>query len=270
MLNISLSNLYEGVDMDMLISLNNTDMKDCMRDVGIKRFRDRHKIVESISIEERKVNSNIFSNLSNSGNHKHKQKEVTVNEEEDILNEVDERFYIQEVNSNTLDVDAGVWDRLEERAEDSIEERDNIQEINEDSEVQDKVDDKDRDEEVSLEESVTDPQNDCILCMHANQHFCRKCLKPVCNVFCSEQDSSSTNEMHRKHRVGDVRYISSGFECPMCSKKFMTQLELQSHIEIEHEQEKSLSLLSEASSGWINEGSTVQEKDDFISEVSME
>ena len=123
---------------------------------------------------------------------------------------------------------------------------------------------------MSLEEIVTDPQNGCILCMHAKQHFCRKCLKPVCNVFCSEQDPSSTNEMHRKHKEGDVRCISSGFECPMCSKKFMTQLELQSHIEIEHEQEQSLSLLSEASSGWINEGSTVQEKDDFISEVSTE
>ena len=64
------------------------------------------------------------------------------------------------------------------------------------------------------------------------------------------------------------------FECPMCSKIFMTQLKLQSHIEIEHEQEQSLSLLSEASSGWINDGSTIKETDDlsanFISEVSME
>ena len=50
--NLGLSNLYEkfiseGVDMDMLISLNNKDMKECMTEVGIKRFGDRHRKTET-------------------------------------------------------------------------------------------------------------------------------------------------------------------------------------------------------------------------------
>ena len=38
----------------MLISLNNDDMKECMKEVGINRFGDRHKILQQIQIEKRK------------------------------------------------------------------------------------------------------------------------------------------------------------------------------------------------------------------------
>jgi hypothetical protein len=56
---MGLSNLLEnfvaeGVDMDMLKSLNNEDMKEYMKEVGVKRFGDRHKIVQQISIGKRK------------------------------------------------------------------------------------------------------------------------------------------------------------------------------------------------------------------------
>ena len=56
---VGLSNLSirfdeQGVDLDMLIGLNNDDMKECMKEVGINRFGDRHKILQQIQIEKRK------------------------------------------------------------------------------------------------------------------------------------------------------------------------------------------------------------------------
>ena len=55
------------------------------------------------------------------------------------------------------------------------------------------------------------------------------------------------------HKQGDTRCFSSGFECPMCGRTFETTRNLQDHIEGNHEQESSLSLISEASSGWMDD-----------------
>ena len=49
----------------MLLSFNESDMKDCMKDIGIKRFGDRHKIIEKIrqikrhKIDEKENEKNI-------------------------------------------------------------------------------------------------------------------------------------------------------------------------------------------------------------------
>ena len=91
----------------------------------------------------------------------------------------------------------------------------------------------------------------CDLCILADEHVCRMCSKPVCN-FCTLQDPSSENEMHRVHKKGDIRCIPMGYECPMCLQMFKAPEEMQTHIDDQHEQEVSLSLLSEASSGWMN------------------
>ena len=52
--NLSIKFDEQGVDLDMLIGLNNDDMKECMKEVGINRFGDRHKILQQIQIEKRK------------------------------------------------------------------------------------------------------------------------------------------------------------------------------------------------------------------------
>ena len=59
----------------------------------------------------------------------------------------------------------------------------------------------------------------------------------------------------------------------MCGKTFKTSESLQYHIGKEHEQEPSLSLISEASSGWMDESSRVIEKEspqDQTSAVDLE
>ena len=48
-----LKTLPEGVDMEMLLSLNRDDLKDCLKDVGVLRFGDRHKISEKLLKEKR-------------------------------------------------------------------------------------------------------------------------------------------------------------------------------------------------------------------------
>ena len=37
----------------MLLSLNRVDLKDCLKEVGVLRFGDRHKIAEKMLIEKR-------------------------------------------------------------------------------------------------------------------------------------------------------------------------------------------------------------------------
>ena len=49
----------EAVDLKMLLSFNESDMKECMKDIGIKRFGDRHKLIEKIRIMKRnEINEN--------------------------------------------------------------------------------------------------------------------------------------------------------------------------------------------------------------------
>ena len=82
---------------------------------------------------------------------------------------------------------------------------------------------------------------------------CPRAFKRVCNLFCSIQDPSSTNEMHRIHMPGDIRCISQYFECPTCNESFSSSSSLQNHISKEHVQETSRSMISEAnSSSWMH------------------
>ena len=51
---INLEHLLEtfeavAVDLKMLLSFNKSDMNECMKDVGIKKFGERHRIVEKIT-----------------------------------------------------------------------------------------------------------------------------------------------------------------------------------------------------------------------------
>ena len=91
----------------------------------------------------------------------------------------------------------------------------------------------------------------CDLCINSTQHRCRKCDKPVCQLFCSDPDPNSSNVMHRVHKAGDSRCIQQQFECPSCGETFETATGLQIHIENNHVQEASLRLLSfNSTSDW--------------------
>ena len=91
---------------------------------------------------------------------------------------------------------------------------------------------------------------DCELCDKAKVDKCRKCKKFVCVLFCSIQDPSSDNEIHRIHKPGDRRcnkqniiestalnldhsesdfnpnisqsngFMSSRFMCPSCENNY--------------------------------------------------
>ena len=224
---LGLSNLLEnfaaeGVDMDMLKSLSNEDTKECMKEVGVKRFGDRHKILQQISIEKRKGVS----------------KKMDIPKETSFTEEPTKEP-LEDTSESVVDQSTDILNRIgEEPVPESC-----------------PVDDYDESPVEPVEEHEEESVGgvNCKLCKDATQHVCRTCLKPVCNLVCSEKDPSSTNEMHRVHKQGDSRCILSFFECPMCGGTFETPRNLQEHIAANHEQESSLSLVSEASSGWMDE-----------------
>ena len=110
--------------------------------------------------------------------------------------------------------------------------------------------------------------SECNLCKITTQHFCKKCNLPVCNLFCSIPDPSSDNEAHRIHKTNDKRCImKSSFECPSCEKIFDQPDDLEQHM-LDHDQDSSLKLHSNYSTGLIyvkckNCGKTFQNEYDM-------
>ena len=47
--------------MEMLLSMSVDDLKECMKEIGIKRFGDRHKIVEFVLREKRVYGNSMIS-----------------------------------------------------------------------------------------------------------------------------------------------------------------------------------------------------------------
>ena len=88
----------------------------------------------------------------------------------------------------------------------------------------------------------------CDLCLKSTQHKCRKCNIFVCNLGCSVPDPNSDNESHRVHLQGDLRckaWNTGSFHCPKCDEILTTNLQLQNHIEKDHEEfESSLPTMS--------------------------
>ena len=111
----------------------------------------------------------------------------------------------------------------------------------------------------SLESFPTSFSDDaCDLCAEAKQHRCTKCVIPVCNLKCSEQDPSSDNELHRIHKRGDTRCVeqfesnSMDFTCPKCENTFTDVNALNEHMEREHADKLSFPTMSLASDGTIS------------------
>ena len=47
----------------MLVKLSDANLKECSKEIGIKRFGNRHRIVERIVVERRKNGEHIFEEL---------------------------------------------------------------------------------------------------------------------------------------------------------------------------------------------------------------
>ena len=101
----------------------------------------------------------------------------------------------------------------------------------------------------TIDESVREKQ--CDLWDNSNEHFCTLCGKKVCNIFCSEWDPNSSNEMRRKHKLNDPRCTVINFECPTCDSKFQLQEDLEIHMSSHETSFQMVSLVSEADdSSW--------------------
>ena len=273
---IKLENLLEnfnsnGIDLNFILSLNKSDLKDCLMEIGISRFADRHKITEKVLQERKLQQQNSFSQIEHS-------ESVGNCEEPDLY-----------------DIVVDVPEAVESNSEENLQERQLVQEKDisqmehsesvengEESDLCSIVDDVPETVERNSPENNT--ENDCDMCNIGTQHKCRKCGKIVCIIKCSIQDPNSENENHRVHREGDSRCVtdenfpcsicrkffkrreeieehmetthdsyeySGNFECPSCGKKFTSPSDLQEHIESLHDQTwSSFTLLSNASSTW--------------------
>ena len=61
--------------------------------------------------------------------------------------------------------------------------------------------------EINKNDDNTEGVLNCEACKGSTQHFCRRngCRIPLCQTGCSIQDPDSDNEMHRVHKIGDIR-----------------------------------------------------------------
>ena len=120
-------------------------------------------------------------------------------------------------------------------------------------------------------EEVSFLQETCDLCNVAEQsrnpqHRCRLCSNVVCNLFCSIQDPTSDNQMHRIHKPGHwkCQQIQGGFDshehptyssftllsegslsdvlyrCNNCNENFENEADLKDLMEKEDEEESFL------------------------------
>ena len=182
---LGLSNLLEnftaeGVDMDMLKSLNNEEMEECMKEVGVKRFGDRHNILQHILIEKRKV----VAKKMDIPRKLHKETSPTEEPLEDTSDRVVDKSTVSEPNV----VESLISDRS---IEETVNEKTSAIELTENTvfpeshSAESQIDPLDE----LVEETVGGVN--CKLCKNAKQHECRTCLKPVCNLVCSEPSAQT-------------------------------------------------------------------------------
>ena len=79
----------EAIDLKMLLILfNESDMKECMKDIGIKRFGDRHKLIEKIRIMKRnEINENKITINSDQLVEQDFGTEILLQESYDVVND---------------------------------------------------------------------------------------------------------------------------------------------------------------------------------------
>ena len=246
--------MENDIDLDVLMDLRQEEFMDMVKDLGIHSWAHRHKLKRAIEDKKSTIADVTAEKTS---------KEVDNLEDDGRSNsggkDGQDNIVIEETFKEPY---------LDVTAEKKSKEVDNLED---DGRCNPRG--KDGQDNVVIEETFKEPYLDvtCDLCMIAKEHLCRKCYKPVCNFGCSVQDPSSDNEMHRVHKRGDTRCLPSYyFECPMCGNSFKTAENLQNHISAEHEQDSSLSLISEASSGWMDETEKDQTNHPNLEELLME
>ena len=82
----------------------------------------------------------------------------------------------------------------------------------------------------SVNISTSEDPLQCDVCDGTTQHFCIICNKNVCNIFCSEQDPDSTNELRRRHRLNDPRCKKEQFTCYICDEVFLKKISFDAHM----------------------------------------
>ena len=217
----------EGVDLEVLKSMGKDDIKDCLKEVGIKRFGDRHKICERILTEKRKS--------------------TTIPVEKEQTNE-----YLDQMQNTDSLVAVEIDDNVPEEL--TLEENLTNSSVYNGSEssVADIFDSSDSPDTVVA--------SSCEFCATAKQHECSYCGIPVCNIMCSIQDPTSDNEQHRVHKQGDNRCVRKDpenlipFSCPKCAEVFKDVSCLTSHMEKHHEEfGKSFPTVSLVSDGSLTD-----------------
>ena len=192
----------ERVDIDVLLSLNEEEMKECLREVGMSRFGDRHRFVTRVrSIKNSRTVPELVrhstpletivyhSKIDNEGIDGEallrESEESSDSQAKTLVGSSQPDLFLPEIpildqtNQNNLESVA-----LEEIAEEVL---------------------SDNTSDAASPQSQT---NYCQLCEDSGQHQCRRCSKNVCNLFCSIQDPSSDVESHRVHKIGDPRCIT--------------------------------------------------------------
>ena len=208
--------ISEHIDMEMLLDLGDEELMDMFRSIGIGAWGLRHNLKRALQDIKKK-------NQKTANDDKQVDVEYSPNvheinpPQELILSEPFSSF--NSAVSNTEDtLVEGTFDGHLYNILDATEDDANTSEL------------------------------ECPVCRDSSQHHCRKCWKLVCNLYCSVQDPTSDNVLHLIHKPGDSRCSSQNFECPNCGSFFTSPGDLQSHMELNHTQLSSLSLVSEASS----------------------
>ena len=195
--------LEEKVDLKLILDLSEEDMRRLLVDFNIK-WGDRYRFEKAIN--EVKESKPVEKNGNGEDSHIH-------------------------IEQNT-------GDALEPSGETLLQEHTEV------SDMDIPLDEESSDVHITLQSDTTEEENEsgsrnCSLCETAEKesaykHYCRKCGKVVCSVFCSDQDLSSDNETHRVHKKGDPSCILSAFVCPFCERTFNINHALQVHLKETH------------------------------------
>ena len=228
--------LNEGVDLDMLVCMTSSDLKECLKEVNINRFGDRYKICERLRTEKLNVTRLILNDPSNVSEPLENREEVVVVLRNDDIAVTDISEIISGNATEVVTDDFDIVGHVESIG-------DLTTELN----------------EVTVSSNLTQGIYEVPCLCSSSRHLCQLCYRPVCN-FCSDIDPNQSNEMLRVHKLND-QCSGQRFECPTCEKYFSTPNNLQEHMTQTHNEEESLTLPSEAGSEWSILNRSVGETD---------
>ena len=157
----------EMIDLKMLLELNEGEFMEMVRDIGMIPWGHRHTLRKAVE-NINKNNKIVIDDNSNDKNHSMLEEPQSKSSHEELLMEEDS-IGDEELVLEEYSVDENI-------------------------------------EENSLFDVGAKKFNlNCSLCEKTTQHRCTICGHMVCNLFCSQQDPDSSDEMQRRHLPGDPR-----------------------------------------------------------------